>query len=102
MPCQFAQDWVVGNVREMSIMEATRELFALDGQDAAGACSEASCKYAHICRGCRTKAYHEFGDPMGEDTTCMLGNKGPKARVHKVGAPTRRPTSPCGTAGGCG
>lgn len=102
MPCQFAQDWVVGNVREMSIMDATRALFELDGVDAAGACSETACKYAHLCRGCRTKAFHEFGDPFGEDTTCILGNKGPKARVHKVGAPTRRAASPCAmTGGGC-
>lgn len=102
MPCQFAQDWVIGSIREMSIMDATRELFALDRQDAKGACSEASCKYAHICRGCRTKAFHEFGDPMAEDTTCMLGKKGPKGRVHKVGVP-RRMASPCGATGsGCG
>ncbi len=29
MPCQFAQDWTIGNIREMTLDEATRELFKL-------------------------------------------------------------------------
>lgn len=100
MPCQFAQDWVVGDVREMSLADATRKLFELDTQDASGACSEESCDYARVCRGCRTKAYHEFGDPMAEDTTCILGKKSPKARAHKVAV--ARNVGPCGSTGACG
>ncbi|MFA5845174.1 MAG: radical SAM protein [Coriobacteriia bacterium] len=100
MPCQFAQDWIVGNIREMNLTEAIAELHKLDTKDAKGACSEESCDYARICRGCRTKAFHEFGDPMGEDTTCILGKKSPKARTHKVAA-NRAPSAPCAMGGAC-
>ncbi len=101
MPCQFAQDWTIGNIRHMTLREATEELYKFDRQDAKGACSVKNCDYSRLCRGCRTKAFHEFGDPMAEDTTCILGKKGPTRRVHKV-AKARGATSPCGIIGACG
>jgi len=101
MPCQFAQDWTVGNIREMTLSEAVQEMYKLDGMDTVGACSETSCDYARICRGCRVKAFHEFGDPMAEDTTCILGRKSPKQRVHDAAKAPRRSATPCTFGGAC-
>ena len=72
MPCQFAQDWTVGNIRDMTLTEATQELYKLDAQDAKGICAPENCEYSRICRGCRTKAWQATGDPMFEDDTCLL------------------------------
>jgi radical SAM protein with 4Fe4S-binding SPASM domain len=72
MPCQFAQDWTVGNVREMTLTEATKELYKLDQQEAKGICAPENCEYSRICRGCRTKAWQATGDAMFEDDTCLI------------------------------
>ena len=64
MPCQFAQDWVIGNIREMTLADAVRELFVFDAADAKGWCSDEECEYSRICRGCRTKAWQATGDAM--------------------------------------
>jgi len=72
MPCQFAQDWTVGNIREMTLTEATQELYKLDAQEAKGICAPEACEYSRICRGCRTKAWQATGDAMFEDNTCLL------------------------------
>jgi radical SAM protein with 4Fe4S-binding SPASM domain len=72
MPCQFAQDWTVGNIREMSLQDAVGELYALDLQESKGACAPVACEYSRICRGCRAKAWQRTGDPMAEDVTCLL------------------------------
>ena len=72
MPCQFAQDWTIGNVREMSLQDAVGELYKLDQQEAQGVCSPEACEYSRICRGCRAKAWQRTGDPMAEDVTCLL------------------------------
>jgi radical SAM protein with 4Fe4S-binding SPASM domain len=103
MPCQFAQDWTVGNIREMSLDEAVKELYKFDTQDAKGWCSDAECEYSRICRGCRTKAFHEFDDPMGVDTTCILKSReGLDPYVALASAPSQSPAAPCCAPGGCG
>lgn len=104
MPCQFAQDWVVGNVREMTLTEAVQALYQLDLMESKGMCSPQECEYTRICRGCRTKAWQATGDPMGEDFTCILrrdkertllrGQQHHAARAHSA--------APCAAPGGCG
>ncbi|TLM92037.1 MAG: radical SAM protein [Actinobacteria bacterium] len=103
MPCQFAQDWVIGNIRDMTLSEAVNELYVFDSSDAKGWCSDEECEYSRICRGCRTKAFHEFGDPLGVDTTCILKS----VDAESVDAPhpfdpSASPASPCCAPGGCG
>jgi MoaA/NifB/PqqE/SkfB family radical SAM enzyme len=102
MPCQFAQDWTVGNIREISLEEATRELFKLADEDTTGICSSTKCDYALICRGCRTKAFHQFGDPMAEDTTCMLHSDGDREPVCAAISISESPAAPCCGPGSCG
>ncbi len=104
MPCQFAQDWVVGNIREMSITEAVQALYRLDLQESKGACSPEECEYTHICRGCRTKAWQQFGDPFAEDTTCILrrDNERTLLRGESDARPAPHPAAPCAAPGGCG
>ncbi len=98
MPCQFAQDWTVGDIREMTVEEAVGKLFEFAEMETDGACGD--CEYTRICRGCRTKAFHESGDPMGVDTTCMLY---PDAvRSLDVAATGPSPAAPCCGPGGCG
>jgi Fe-coproporphyrin III synthase len=70
LPCSFAQDYRVGNVREMPLADAARKLFEIGGTAVGGRCAD--CDFTRICRGCRTKAWHHSGDMMGEDPTCML------------------------------
>ncbi len=104
MPCQFAQDWVVGNVREMSLMDATSELYKLDEQEAKGACAPEACEYSRICRGCRTKAWQATGDAMEVDTTCILHperNRG-QDEAAAFSDPSHSPATPCGSGGACG
>jgi Fe-coproporphyrin III synthase len=72
MPCQFAQDWVIGDIAEMSLQDAVAELYKLDTQEAKGICAPDACEYSRICRGCRTKAWQRTGDAMAEDDTCLL------------------------------
>jgi radical SAM protein with 4Fe4S-binding SPASM domain len=103
MPCQFAQDWTIGTIREMTLTEAVRELYAFDQADAKGWCSDAECEYSRICRGCRTKAFHEFGDPLGVDTTCILKDLDASfVPVSTEFDPSQSPASPCCAPGGCG
>ncbi len=73
MPCQFAQDWTIGNVRDLPVQAAVEELFKLREHEVEGKCGE--CDYVAICYGCRTKAWHAEGDPFAEDPTCMLDDK---------------------------
>jgi len=103
MPCQFAQDWVIGNIRDMTLQEAVNELHKFDESDAKGWCSDAECEYSRICRGCRTKAFHEFGDPLGVDSTCILKSRdGAPAVAAPEFDPSASPASPCCAPGGCG
>ncbi|MHB1341848.1 MAG: radical SAM protein [Coriobacteriia bacterium] len=101
MPCQFAQDWVVGNIREMSLAEATAALYQIDLQESEGQCAPEACEYSRICRGCRAKAWQREGDYMAEDTTCILHPE--RARtipVERAGGLS--PSAPCAVPGGCG
>lgn len=70
LPCSFAQDCTIGNVRDMSLSDAVRRLFEIANKEPGGRCGE--CDFKRICRGCRTKAWHAFGDLLAEDPTCML------------------------------
>jgi len=77
MPCQFAQDWTLGNIYEISFAEATRRLAELDEAIPEGQCSPEMCTYSRMCRGCRVKAWHRTGgtcggNPTAEDITCIL------------------------------
>lgn len=94
MPCQFAQDWTVGNIRDMTVQQAVERLFELRQVPVSGKCGE--CDYVGICYGCRTKAWHAEGDPMGEDPTCMLDPEFERS------AELIRMASPCCAPGACG
>ncbi|MCE5202777.1 MAG: radical SAM protein [Coriobacteriales bacterium] len=101
MPCQFAQDWVVGNIREMSFAEATKALYQIDLQESKGQCAPENCAYSRICRGCRAKAWQRTGDYMAEDVTCILHPE--RARTIPVTAKAGlSPSAPCAAPGGCG
>jgi radical SAM protein with 4Fe4S-binding SPASM domain len=101
MPCQFAQDWTVGNIHEISFSEATARLFELDGQDSTGQCAPEACDYSRICRGCRVKAWQSSGKPFVEDTSCILDADA--ERTLPVGVRTeavdKQQAAPC--AAGC-
>jgi radical SAM protein with 4Fe4S-binding SPASM domain len=101
MPCQFAQDWTVGNVREMALAEATAALYQIDLEESKGICAPDACEYSRICRGCRAKAWQREGDYMAEDTTCILHPE--RARTIPVARPAgQSPSAPCAVPGGCG
>lgn len=101
MPCQFAQDWTIGNIREMTLTEAVHKLYEFDATNAQGWCSDEECEYSRICRGCRTKAFHEFGDPLGVDTTCILKSRDGEFAV-PVAPPSASPSAPCSAPAACG
>ncbi len=104
MPCQFAQDWTIGNVREMTLQDAVGELYKLDVQEAKGVCSPEACEYSRICRGCRAKAWQRTGDPMAEDTTCLLHAEFDRSElIERIGAtPDFNRSAPCSAPGSCG
>lgn len=77
MPCQFAQDWVVGNIYEIGFAEATRRLAEIDAAEPEGICAPDACAFSRACRGCRVKAWQRTTaagsrDPMAEDISCIL------------------------------
>ena len=101
MPCQFAQDWVVGNIRDISLAEATAALYQIDLQESEGRCAPDACEYSRICRGCRAKAWQREGNAMAEDLTCILHPE--RARTIPVKRPAgHSPSAPCAVPGGCG
>ncbi len=103
MACQFAQDWVVGNIREMSIAEATRALCRIDEEESKGICAPERCEYSRICRGCRAKAWQREGDYLAEDTTCVLHpGEARSIPAHSIDSAHRAPSAPCAAPGGCG
>jgi radical SAM protein with 4Fe4S-binding SPASM domain len=103
MPCQFAQDWTIGNVREMSLQEAVAELYKLDVQESKGVCAPDACDYSRICRGCRAKAWQRTGDPMAEDLTCLLHAATDRSvLVGRIeAAPEFERSAPCAAPGSC-
>ena len=79
MPCQFAQDWTLGNIYEIGFAEATRRLAEVDAAVPEGMCAPDACDYSRICRGCRVKAWQRTGAApdgnfMAEDNTCILNS----------------------------
>jgi len=103
MPCQFAQDWTIGNVRDMSLQDAVLELYKLDQQESKGVCAPEACEYSRICRGCRAKAWQRTGDPMAEDVTCLLHSEFDRsALVGKIeDTPDFQRSAPCSAPGSC-
>jgi len=70
LPCSFVQDYNVGNIRDLGLKGAIEKLFALGEAPVTGACGD--CGFVALCRGCRVKAYHDCGDILGEDRSCLL------------------------------
>lgn len=103
MPCQFAQDWTIGNVRDMSLQDAVGELYKLDQQESKGVCSPEACEYSRICRGCRAKAWQRTGDAMAEDVTCLLHASGDRTALaaHIAETPEFVRSAPCSAPGNC-
>ncbi|NLG33284.1 MAG: radical SAM protein [Syntrophomonadaceae bacterium] len=75
-PCQFWQDYTVGNIREMpfsqiwnsqdALMVKLREKY----KHIKGKC--ANCAYSSLCCGCRIRARAVSGDIWAEDPACYL------------------------------
>ena len=103
MPCQFAQDWTIGTVRETSLQDAVAKLYELDQQEAKGVCAPEACEYSRICRGCRAKAWQRTGDPMAEDVTCLLHASGDRSALagQIEAAPEFVRSAPCSVPGSC-
>lgn len=101
MPCQFAQDWTVGNIRELSFAEATEALYQLDLIESEGQCAPEACEYSRICRGCRAKAWQREGNPMAEDTTCILHPEAARTIPVGTGTLNRSKAAPCAVPGTC-
>lgn len=103
MPCQFAQDWTIGTVREMTLQDAVAELYELDQQEAKGVCAPEACEYSRICRGCRAKAWQRTGDPMAEDVTCLLHASGDRSALKEQieATPDFARSAPCSALGSC-
>jgi radical SAM protein with 4Fe4S-binding SPASM domain len=70
LPCSFVQDYNVGNVRDLGVQGAVEKLFALGETPVKGRCG--GCASVNLCRGCRVKAFHDCGDVLGEDPSCLL------------------------------
>jgi Fe-coproporphyrin III synthase len=70
LPCSFVQDYNVGNVRELGVRGAVERLFALGEAPVKGRCG--TCASVNLCRGCRVKAFHDGGDILGEDPSCLI------------------------------
>lgn len=75
-PCQFWQDYTIGNVREKPFSEIWNSddplLIKLREKQlhVTGRCGE--CQYKHLCGGCRIRAREVSGDLWAEDPACYL------------------------------
>lgn len=75
-PCQFWQDYVVGNVRERPFSEIWTSdddlMVKLREKDrhVKGRCG--TCSYKSLCSGCRIRARAVHGDLWAEDPACYL------------------------------
>lgn len=75
-PCQFWQDYTVGNVREQPFSAIWTSDDALMVQlrqkhlHVAGKCGE--CRHKQLCGGCRIRARAVYGDLWAEDPACYL------------------------------
>ena len=75
-PCQFWQDYTVGNVRERPFAEiwnSDDELMVMlreKDKHVKGRCG--ACTYKSLCGGCRIRARAVYGDLWAEDPACYL------------------------------
>lgn len=75
-PCQFWQDYTVGNVRETpfsQIWTSDDELMVklrVKDQYVTGKCGD--CDYKTLCAGCRIRARAVYNDVWAEDPACYL------------------------------
>ena len=75
-PCQFWQDYTVGNVREKPFSEiwnSDDELMVMlreKDKHVKGRCG--ACTYKSLCGGCRIRARAVYGDLWAEDPACYL------------------------------
>ncbi|SHG89587.1 radical SAM additional 4Fe4S-binding SPASM domain-containing protein [Thermosyntropha lipolytica DSM 11003] len=75
-PCQFWQDYTVGNIREKPFSEiwnADDELMVKlreKEKHVKGKCRE--CAHKSLCGGCRIRAREVYGDIWAEDPACYL------------------------------
>ncbi len=75
-PCQFWQDYSVGNIREKPFSEiwtSDDELMVKlreKEKHVTGKCG--SCNYKSLCAGCRIRARAVYGDIWAEDPACYL------------------------------
>lgn len=78
-PCQFWQDYTVGNVREKPFSQIWTSdddlMVKLREKDkhVKGKC--ASCSYKSLCSGCRIRARAVYGDLWAEDPACYLSEE---------------------------
>lgn len=75
-PCQFWQDYTIGNVRETpfsALWNSDDELLVKlrhKEQHVRGACGD--CKFNDLCGGCRVRAKAAYGSIWAEDPACYL------------------------------
>ncbi|MGI5912056.1 MAG: radical SAM protein [Syntrophomonadaceae bacterium] len=75
-PCQFWQDYTVGNIKEKTFSEiwnSDDELMVMlreKEKHVKGKC--ARCNYNSLCSGCRIRARAVYGDLWAEDPACYL------------------------------
>ncbi|MDR1159728.1 MAG: radical SAM protein [Syntrophomonadaceae bacterium] len=75
-PCQFWQDYTVGNIREKPFSEIWRSDDPLmvrlrqKERHLKGKCGR--CDYKKLCGGCRIRAQAVYGDIWAEDPACYL------------------------------
>ncbi len=72
IPCNFIQNYTVGNILNISIKEGISRLAEIGEKKLEGYCGD--CKYTDLCRGCRAKALLEYNNILGEDPSCLLQN----------------------------
>ncbi len=84
-PCQFWQDYTVGNVREKPFSEiwmSDDELMIKlreKEKHVTGKCGD--CNYKSLCSGCRIRARAVYGDMWAEDPACYLSEAELKGEI---------------------
>jgi len=83
-PCQFWQDYTIGNIREKpfsQIWTSDDELMIKlreKEKHVKGKC--AKCSYKSLCSGCRIRARAVYGDLWAEDPACYLSEEEIRSR----------------------
>ncbi|MEA1961055.1 MAG: radical SAM protein [Bacillota bacterium] len=84
-PCQFWQDYTVGNIRDMPFSQlwtSDDELLVKlreKEKHLKGKCG--ACQYKQLCAGCRIRARAVYGDVWAEDPACYLNEEETKIQV---------------------